>query len=39
ARPELRVYASYLSDYENDDAFGTGNDTEYNLGIQVEAWW
>ncbi|MGF1731038.1 maltoporin [Photobacterium kasasachensis] len=39
ARPELRIYASYLSDYENDDAFGTGNDTEYNLGVQVEAWW
>lgn len=39
ARPELRVYASYLEDYENDDAFGTGNDSEYNLGVQVEAWW
>ncbi|MGF1888561.1 maltoporin [Photobacterium profundum] len=39
ARPELRVYASYLTDYENDDAFGIGNDTEYNLGVQVEAWW
>ncbi|PSU45908.1 maltoporin [Photobacterium frigidiphilum] len=39
ARPELRVYASYLKDYENDNAFGIGNDTEYNLGVQVEAWW
>lgn len=39
ARPELRVYASYLTDYDNDNAFGIGNDTEYNLGVQVEAWW
>ncbi|KDM90804.1 maltoporin [Photobacterium galatheae] len=39
ARPELRFYASYLSDYDNDNAFGTGNDTEYNIGAQVEAWW
>ncbi len=39
ARPEIRVYASYLSDYDNDNAFGAGNDTEYNVGIQAEAWW
>ncbi len=39
ARPELRFYASYLSDYDNDNAFGSGNDTEYNIGAQVEAWW
>ncbi|MBC7002370.1 maltoporin [Photobacterium sp. BZF1] len=39
ARPEIRLYASYLMDNENDDAFGTGNDTEYNFGVQVEAWW
>jgi maltoporin len=39
ARPEVRVYASYLMDNENDDKFGAGNDTEYNVGVQVEAWW
>ncbi|WP_281258260.1 maltoporin [Photobacterium lipolyticum] len=39
ARPEIRVYASYLMDHENDDAFGAGNDTEYSVGIQAEAWW
>ncbi|QUJ69261.1 maltoporin (plasmid) [Photobacterium sp. GJ3] len=39
ARPELRFYASYLSDFDNDNAFGTGNDTEYSIGAQVEAWW
>ena len=39
ARPEIRVYASYIEDYEKDDAFGDGNDSEYNLGIQAEAWW
>ncbi|MEZ9784977.1 maltoporin [Vibrio breoganii] len=39
ARPEIRVYGSYILDTENDDAFGTGNDTEYVVGIQAEAWW
>ncbi|WP_394126876.1 maltoporin LamB [Vibrio hepatarius] len=39
ARPELRVYGSYITDTENDDAFGTGEDSEYVVGIQVEAWW
>ncbi|MGD8171702.1 maltoporin LamB [Vibrio sp. TRT 21S02] len=39
ARPELRVYGSYLLDTENDNAFGTNEDTEYVVGIQVEAWW
>ena len=39
ARPELRVYGSYITDTENDNAFGTGEDSEYVVGIQVEAWW
>ncbi|MEX0332926.1 maltoporin LamB [Vibrio tubiashii] len=39
ARPELRVYGSYITDKENDDAFGTGEDSEYVVGVQVEAWW
>ncbi|NOH60898.1 maltoporin LamB [Vibrio sp. RE88] len=39
ARPELRVYGSYITDTENDNAFGTGEDAEYVVGVQVEAWW
>ncbi|AIS57504.1 maltoporin [Vibrio coralliilyticus] len=39
ARPELRVYGSYITDTENDNAFGTGEDSEYVVGVQVEAWW
>ncbi|MEZ9903607.1 maltoporin [Vibrio breoganii] len=40
ARPELRVYASYI---KNDEGF-VGNaanqsDSEVNFGVQVEAWW
>lgn len=38
ARPEIRVYASYLSDYENDTAFGN-SDSEMSVGVQMEAWW
>lgn len=39
ARPEIRVYGSYILDTENDNAFGKNEDTEYVAGIQVEAWW
>ncbi|EKO3575661.1 maltoporin LamB [Vibrio metschnikovii] len=39
SRPELRVYGSYLHDTKNDDSFGTGNDSEFVVGVQVEAWW
>ncbi|GAD90786.1 maltoporin [Vibrio halioticoli NBRC 102217] len=39
ARPEIRVYGSYILDTENDNAFGQDNDTEYVVGIQAEAWW
>ncbi|GAM75855.1 maltoporin [Vibrio ishigakensis] len=40
ARPEFRVYASYV---QNDEGF-VGNsanqsDSELNFGVQVEAWW
>ncbi|UPR32507.1 maltoporin LamB [Vibrio crassostreae] len=38
ARPEIRVYGSYILDTENKDAFN-GDDTEYVFGIQAEAWW
>ncbi|KJY70722.1 maltoporin [Vibrio coralliilyticus] len=39
SRPEIRVFATYLNDAENDNAFGTGKDTEISVGMQVEAWW
>ncbi|WP_028864919.1 maltoporin [Psychromonas aquimarina] len=38
ARPEIRVYASYLKNDENTTAFN-GGDTEANFGVQAEAWW
>ncbi|UPR53831.1 maltoporin LamB [Vibrio cyclitrophicus] len=48
ARPEIRVYGSYLMDLEND-SFGEvkengvvkakGADNDFVVGIQVEAWW
>ncbi|MFM5630095.1 maltoporin LamB [Aeromonas veronii] len=39
ARPEIRVYTSYIKDGE-DKTFhnGTSNDT-WNFGVQAEAWW
>ena len=39
SRPEIRVFASYLNDAENENAFGTGEDSEVSVGMQVEAWW
>ncbi|MGR5260203.1 maltoporin LamB [Vibrio astriarenae] len=39
ARPEIRIYGSYFMDHEDDNAFGTNNDTEFSVGIQAEAWW
>ncbi|UJF18650.1 maltoporin [Vibrio sp. SS-MA-C1-2] len=44
ARPEFRLYASYLMDNDNANAFKggdfkAGDATEWNFGIQVEAWW
>ncbi len=37
ARPEIRVFASYLNDSEGT-AF-EGSDSEFSVGIQAEAWW
>lgn len=39
ARPEIRVFASYLNDAENSNAFGQDEDTDISFGMQVEAWW
>lgn len=50
SRPELRVYASYIAvngddfskdgDYYLPAAYGTStDDSEWNFGIQAEAWW
>ena len=40
SRPELRVYATYLKDGENDAAFNSGkDDNTMNFGVQAEAWW
>ena len=47
SRPELRVYASYLAangdegmDYYIPAAYGnTTDDSEWNFGVQAEAWW
>ncbi|ASK53656.1 maltoporin [Vibrio tarriae] len=38
ARPELRVYGSYLTDHEGT-TFGNKGDSDFVMGIQVEAWW
>ncbi|MEY8710572.1 maltoporin [Mangrovibacter phragmitis] len=40
SRPELRIFASYLTDGEKRDTFrdNTASDT-WNYGVQVEAWW
>lgn len=47
SRPELRVYASYLAANGDDNmnyyipaAYGnTVDDSEWNFGVQAEAWW
>ncbi len=38
ARPEIRVYGSYITDGEGT-TFGEKGDSEFVLGIQAEAWW
>ncbi|MGY5708981.1 maltoporin LamB [Vibrio cincinnatiensis] len=38
SRPELRVYGSYITDDEGK-TFGDKGDSDYVVGIQVEAWW
>ena len=51
ARPELRVYASYIDINGDDLGWNTNNaalngaygkssdDSEWNFGVQAEAWW
>jgi len=42
ARPELRIYASYLKDGgdgDNKTFNGSSDDNTWNFGIQAEAWW
>lgn len=40
ARPEMRVYATYVKDTEGDGTFNDGaDDDSIRVGIQVEAWW
>jgi maltoporin len=40
ARPELRVFASYLNDSEDGKPFKDGTaSNDWNFGVQVEAWW
>lgn len=40
ARPEIRVFASYLANTEDQEVFegNTSKDT-YQVGVQAEAWW
>ena len=37
ARPEIRVYTSYITDNEGTSL--NGADNEMSIGIQAEAWW
>ncbi|MCG6259813.1 carbohydrate porin, partial [Vibrio furnissii] len=40
ARPEIRFFASYFKDNENDNTFNSGkSDDTINYGVQIEAWW
>lgn len=43
ARPELRIYGTYLKDLESDSFGATdskpGSDNDFVVGIQAEAWW
>lgn len=39
ARPELRVYATYIKD-DKDNSFNSGtSDHDVRFGVQAEAWW
>ncbi|MDN2482522.1 maltoporin [Vibrio agarivorans] len=38
ARPEIRVYGTYLSSDENDFN-GKRDDSQFQFGVQAEAWW
>lgn len=39
SRPEFRLFATYLSDFKNKNAFAEGQKDELSIGFQVEAWW
>ncbi|WP_019614444.1 maltoporin [Psychromonas ossibalaenae] len=39
ARPELRVFASYVKTHEDGSTFSNSEDNEVNFGVQMEAWW
>ncbi|WP_429231861.1 maltoporin LamB [Aeromonas veronii] len=39
ARPEIRVYASYIKDGEAESLQNGTSDTNWNFGVQAEAWW
>lgn len=43
ARPEFRLYATYIADHEGSSSENTGAlngaDSEMSVGMQVEAWW
>ncbi|UUM32069.1 maltoporin LamB [Vibrio japonicus] len=39
ARPEIRVYGSYFMDHEADSFASNTDDSEFSVGIQMEAWW
>ncbi|GIC78753.1 maltoporin LamB [Moritella sp. F3] len=38
ARPELRVFASYITDDEGTTLGSSKGDSDYSIGMQVEAW-
>ncbi|MFT7683589.1 MAG: maltoporin [Moritella dasanensis] len=38
ARPEIRVFASYLTDDEGTTMGSSKGDSDYSIGMQVEAW-
>ncbi|PKH07451.1 maltoporin LamB [Moritella sp. Urea-trap-13] len=39
SRPEIRVFATYLNDAKNDNAFALHENSELSVGMQAEAWW
>ena len=39
ARPELRLYASYVKNGDGDSFNGGKDDDDLRLGVQIEAWW
>lgn len=39
ARPEIRIYGSYFMDHEADSFANKTDDSEFSVGIQMEAWW